>query len=663
MGSAYRHYGVKAWIYKALIVLFALVNITAHCATYLVKTNGTAGGTGASGNEWDLQTALKKTAVIVPGDIIYLRGGVYTHVPQETNCINGLPPCDDPGYNFQATIAGSVASKVIVRSYPGEYAILDGGAEVHYAACARPTLKIGSSGNTTLGANLRIQDIEFVSSSTETRQAGDDGSLPAAINRSEGIYAFAPGVEIVNCTFHDLATGVSSFGTAAVGQLFYGNVAYNNGWNGTLSPHGHGFYVQGPVAAGGLLQTMTRNMVAGSYQKSAQIYGSAAAEISHWRAGENLFVGVQGAHGGFLIGTRTGGAADRMQDNVATNNFGYGSDFSTFQLADTNAYHSLLAANNYFVKSKVQVSSWKTLTFTNNNFIDIVDIAFGNFSLVTNYGIFMPWNMDRNAYTFSSTGATMFCLEAVSNYSLTGWRTKTGYELNSTVTATLPSGTNLTVLYDNAYDTNRANAFAYNWRTDNFIAFDVSSLNWGTNAPVQIRNIQDPYFDVTTNLITSTNTLVLDFRLASHTVAIPYGAASAIISNTFPAFGAFLLQNLGTNAPAVPPVTVTLTVSSSNPASGVAILMSPADVNGASNGDTGFTRSVETNSVTTLTAPLAAASGETFSKWTLGGVDYTTSLITTFTNTANLTLNAVFLTPPSASLPGSVSSVVRRGFR
>ena len=61
-----------------------------------------------------------------------------------------------------------------------------------------------------------------------------------------------------------------------------------------------------------------------------------------------------------------------------------------------------------------------------------------------------------------------------------------------------------------------------------------------------------------------------------------------------------------------PPTTHVLTVNSTNPASGVAITVSPADTNGATNGTTSFTRTYDAGASVTLTAP-ATAGGNTFS--------------------------------------------------
>src|SRR5574337_431471 len=99
---------------------------------------------------------------------------------------------------------------------------------------------------------------------------------------------------------------------------------------------------------------------------------------------------------------------------------------------------------------------------------------------------------------------------------------------------------------------------------------------------------------------------------------------------------------------AAKPVTYyTLTVASANPATGVAITVSPLDKNGAGNGTTQFTRSYAKGTVVSLTAP-ATAGGNNFQKWQNGGVDYATTQATSVTMSANTTMTAVFVTPPAA---------------
>lgn len=599
---------------------------------WYASTTGTAGGTGSIGSPWDLQTALNKTATIIPGDFLYLRGGNYTHVPQGTNCAT----CDQPGWIFKATISGTSGNQITIMSHPGEWAKIDGGAFVHFAANARPTIAVGQSGSTTIGAFLTFRNMEIYSSSTETRHSFDAGNetFPNDISRSEGFALYAPGAKVINCIIHDLTTGISTFGTASYNQEHYGNILYNCGWQGTPQRHGHNFYIQGPNSAQGFLNTVKRNIMAGAYKENAQIYGSSSSQVSHFRVSENILIGQQGVYGGFLLGTLDGGSPDRLQDNEVFGNFGYGADFKLYQDADPHAYHSVKAFGNYMVHSKLKVSSWKSLTLTNNTFITPVDVAFGNVSLKTTPsalgGNITSWNMDRNNYRFSAGFPSAFNWDGVANYTLAQWRSNTGYDLNSVLTTTGPSGTNYIIVQDNIYDPNRAHIAVYNWTSATHVAADLTALGWTAGDGVTIRNAQDYFLDIESGLVTSTNTIVLDMQAASHTVAVPFGAPSAIIPKHFPAFGAFVLER---TSEVPPPATTNFTVIvTSFPNSAVPITFSPVDINGAGDGTTTFSRTNQANVVTTLTAPGTVDSIYTFSSWTRNGAFYSGSVSTTFTN-------------------------------
>lgn len=112
---------------------------------------------------------------------------------------------------------------------------------------------------------------------------------------------------------------------------------------------------------------------------------------------------------------------------------------------------------------------------------------------------------------------------------------------------------------------------------------------------------------------------------------------------------ALLALALGVTASFAAAPAYTLTVGSTNPSSGVAITVSPADKNGAANGTTQFTRSYAKNTVVTLTAP-ATSSGGAFIKWQKGTADYATTASTTVTMSANTTMTAVYGTVSAYTL-------------
>src|SRR5262245_12722730 len=103
-----------------------------------------------------------------------------------------------------------------------------------------------------------------------------------------------------------------------------------------------------------------------------------------------------------------------------------------------------------------------------------------------------------------------------------------------------------------------------------------------------------------------------------------------------------------TNRPAVianilldPPATRTLTVASTNPASGVGITVSRNDNSGQGNGTTQFTRTYNDNAAVTLTAP-AMAGGNNFSSWS--GCDSTSGVTCNVTMNTNKAVTATYVT-------------------
>ncbi len=105
--------------------------------------------------------------------------------------------------------------------------------------------------------------------------------------------------------------------------------------------------------------------------------------------------------------------------------------------------------------------------------------------------------------------------------------------------------------------------------------------------------------------------------------------------------------------PVPPPATYLLTVASTNPASGIAIAVSPADNNGASSGTTSFTRTYDSGATVILTAPTTAG-GNTFSSWT--GCTATSSTTCTISLAANATVTANYTAPVATTYVLTVNS-------
>jgi hypothetical protein len=105
---------------------------------------------------------------------------------------------------------------------------------------------------------------------------------------------------------------------------------------------------------------------------------------------------------------------------------------------------------------------------------------------------------------------------------------------------------------------------------------------------------------------------------------------------------------------ATPGQTYTLTVNSTNPATGVAIGASPADNNSASNGSTSFTRTYNSGTSVTLTAP-AISGSNSFGSWT--GCTSTTTVTCTVALSGNVSVTANYKITPTVAVTPSASNI------
>ena len=171
----------------------------AEPAGFHVAVDGTPDGDGSRARPWDLATALAHPAAVQPGDTIWLHGGVYAG-------------------DFTATLTGTEAAPITVRSYPGDWATIDG----------------GTSDATTFslqGEWAIYRDFE-VTNSRADRWGG----------RPEGMYVLGPHLKVINLILHDL--GNCGYWSSAVDLELYGCLIYNNGYDDADRAHGHGVYTQ-----------------------------------------------------------------------------------------------------------------------------------------------------------------------------------------------------------------------------------------------------------------------------------------------------------------------------------------------------------------------------------------------------------------------------------
>src|SRR5690349_18030643 len=92
---------------RVFFALTACSIVSGHAAEFFVSPTGSAHGNGSADAPWDLSTALQSSALVKPGDTIWIRGGTYQGA-------------------FTCTLLGSAAAPIVVRNFRNERAIIDG---------------------------------------------------------------------------------------------------------------------------------------------------------------------------------------------------------------------------------------------------------------------------------------------------------------------------------------------------------------------------------------------------------------------------------------------------------------------------------------------------------------------------------------------------------
>jgi hypothetical protein len=242
LGSSFR------WFSLALAVALAF-SANARGSEFFVSPSGSADGDGNVGNPWSLAFALSQPAAVKPGDTIWLRGGIY-------------------GGSFATALTGSPDAPIIVRQYPGERAILDGGNSN------------GVNILTVSGSYTWYWGFEIMSSDPN-RVSTQPGSSPPDIGRGEGVAisqtsSTGAGLKFINLIVHDTAVGFGLWKEAIDAEV-YGCLIYYNGWTAPDRGHGHGVYVQNLTGT----KRIADNIIFSNFSHGVQSYGSASAYLNN----------------------------------------------------------------------------------------------------------------------------------------------------------------------------------------------------------------------------------------------------------------------------------------------------------------------------------------------------------------------------------------------
>jgi len=283
--------------YSSSQTVVASGNIVYSEATYIVSTLT------------ELTSVLSK---VVPGDVVWLRGGIYQPTSQIT---------------FQRS--GSSGNPITYEAYPNEQVVFDGSLK---AATAAWDPLIGLSGNWITLRNVEVRNHQGAG----VTAYGDDcvlENIEAHHNAGAGLNSFGDRCQFLRCIAHDNIDPQSSIpggdadgmgaSSPATGCYFFGCVAYANSDdgidvygssynviancvcydNGRLDGDGNGIKLTGSGYNKAINCIVYNNMRAGFSVEQ----DSPANELDHCTAYNNAYTGFMEAY---------------YNDRVYTNNLG-----------------------------------------------------------------------------------------------------------------------------------------------------------------------------------------------------------------------------------------------------------------------------------------------------------------------------------------------------
>jgi hypothetical protein len=252
------------------------------------------------------------------------------------------------------------------------------------------------------------------------RQAAGAGSSPGDLK--------LVGVLLGSETRHVIIHDVHNVGwwSSVKGGLLYNALVYNIGWQ-SVSPddprpgggHGHPLYCQNDGTSVRRVEGCV--LVAGMASTAGKVYAEGTDNCRSVHLRDTVFVGARFIAGGVRH------AADDIAFDGCTMLGGHiqmGYHAQNGRGSVTNC----LIDGGFALQSTKGVPSWRAFTFTGNTVIGGEDRRAMVFTSIA-----PGWTWDENTYYTRVPGGRCFLIENVGWLTLSEWRARTGYDLNSRV--------------------------------------------------------------------------------------------------------------------------------------------------------------------------------------------------------------------------------------
>jgi hypothetical protein len=471
----------------------------------------------------DVATALSKSGPARPGDTVWLRGGTY-------------PGC------VTSDVAGTAASPVVVRAYPGERATIDG------RGCTADAVLVAR------GPNVWFWGIEVTNSDPE-RHATDLDHI--ADLRPDGVEALAAGTKFINMVVHDNGNGFG-FWKPATDSEIYGSLTYNNGWWAADRGHGHGIYTQNETGTKTIADVISFH----NFSTGMKGYGVDST------ARGDLVDGVISADNGapaaespddpvrawdLFVGTKSIPADDiTVRDSMLYSPPGtVGGGMALGWASPGNGLAT--ATGNYIAggADTVTLLNWTHSTVSGNTIYAtgspaeatpmLVRIQSGGTTPAGTYA----W--DDNTYYDATNGGAAGrpfyydgAKEADNGWQLqfAAWQAAGGFDGHSSYQGGAPTGQQIFVR-GNRYEPGRANVAVYNWTGAGTAAVDISAAGLANGQAFEIRDAENFYGAPVAQGVYSG--AAVDVPLTGLSAVPPIGDPRTVPAHTAPRLGIYVV--------------------------------------------------------------------------------------------------------------------------
>ena len=379
---------------------------------FFVSPSGSSSADGSIAHPLDLPSVLANSSGrIQAGDTVWLRGGTYRG-------------------NFRSFLSGTATKPIVVRQYPGERAIIDGGS----GSATASTWYVGGQYSTFWG-------FELINSNP-------DRVLPTQ-PRVDVIANYANHTKYIDLVVHDGGVGFYNespyYDVEVVGCIFY-----NIGYQGADRGHGHAIYLRsntGPVTA-------RDNVMFNQYGYGVHVFTN---------PGEGQLDNIH------LIGNVAFNNGTLSSNSVASNILFGGDDYATGGVLQDNLTYSSPGVGG----SNMQVGYGAT----QNGTVQISQNYVVSGGTVLNMGYWSSVTASSNELI--GTGQILQLNDPALSASMFAGQMQSSFPITTKV-----------VVRANPYETGRANIVVYNWGQQSSVSVDLSGIV-PSGARYRILNVQD----------------------------------------------------------------------------------------------------------------------------------------------------------------------------